>query len=101
MADKMDGQQEEDEELIAAFKKFGATDVNDVISIETLRDNLMNLGAEEFNDEDLWLIFDEIAGASKKPLLRDTKSANSNGFDPANTKHGISFEDFMLMMMAK
>ena len=36
-------QQEQDEELIAAFKIFGATSADDVISVETLREALKEL----------------------------------------------------------
>ncbi len=42
MADQM-MQQEQDEELIAAFKVFGATSADDVISVETLHRALKDL----------------------------------------------------------
>ena len=63
---------EPDEELIAAFKAFGASSVDDKITFEKLKDALAEQGAhEEFNDEDLQIIFDEIAEASNKPLLEE------------------------------
>ena len=55
-----------------------------MITLETLRDNIRELEAEAFDEEDLQLIFDEIAGASKKPLLRDARNGvNSNDFESA------------------
>ena len=62
-------QQEPDEELIAAFKFFGVEDVDDQISIEKLSEVLAANG-DNFTDTELKMIFEEIAGASRKPLLR-------------------------------
>ena len=52
MADQM-GQQEEDEELIAAFKRFGVNSVDDVITLETLKATLVELEEDLFDDEEL------------------------------------------------
>ena len=66
MADQMMAQ-EQDEELVAAFKLFGAPDINGQISLQSLEDAIKQYEGEEFTQEELAIIFDEIAGASKKP----------------------------------
>ena len=82
----------QDEELIAAFKLFGANSSEDVISFEKLKDTLSGMGSlEEFKDDELQLIFGEVAGASQR-----TSGDNGSG-----ESVGISLTDFMLMMMAK
>ena len=44
----------QDEELIAAFKLFGANSSEDVISFEKLKDTLSGMGSlEEFKDDEL------------------------------------------------
>ena len=93
MAEQMQ-QQEQDEELIAAFKLFGAKSAEDVISYETLEESLRELQTlDEFKDDELRIIFDEIAGASQRTTAEDDESLNGSP--------GISLTDFMLMMMAK
>ena len=101
-------QQEQDEELIAAFKLFGASDVRDTITFDALKNSLSDLDPGEFNDEELKIIFDEIAGASKKPNMKmrapsvGVQRDNLNGDSVnENGERGINFTDFMLMMMAK
>ena len=93
MAEQMQ-QQEQDEELIAAFKLFGAKSAEDVISYDTLEESLRELATlDEFKDDELRIIFDEIAGASQRTTAEDDESLNGSP--------GISLTDFMLMMMAK
>ena len=59
--------QEPDEELIAAFKVFGAKDENDTISFHRLEQALKEINSlEEFEAGELRLIFNEIEGASRK-----------------------------------
>ena len=66
MAEQMQ-QQEQDEELIAAFKVFGAKSSDDIISFETLEGALKEMDSyDEFKDEELRLIFNEVAGASQR-----------------------------------
>ena len=101
---------QQDEELIAAFKFFGAKDENDIINFETLQNALNrdeNKENETFGDEDLMMIFNEIAGASSKPITstnsneKQMASIHGNSEDAESKQKGISFKDFMLMMMAK
>lgn len=89
----------QDEELIEAFKSFGVNDENQLISKEML-DGYLRANDEVFKQEDLDLIFDEIAGASKKPIIGQSHTDADNAGGAAQ-KEGISFKDFMLMMMAK
>ena len=91
--------QQQDEELIAAFKFFGAQDEHDKISFETMKEALKAQEENDFTDEDLLLIFNEIAGASEKPITGGTKENRSQDDGAANQL--LSFKDFMLMMMAK
>ena len=62
-------QEEPDEELIAAFKMFGADDVESSVTVEKLRGVLAENG-EVFTETELNMIFEEIAGASEKPKSR-------------------------------
>ena len=107
MADQMH-QQEQDEELIAAFKLFGAENVKDVIKFDQLQAALDELDGGEFKEDELQIIFDEIAGASKKPNMRQRgpgslarDNSNADNLNNDDGARGISFTDFMLMMMAK
>ena len=102
MADQMSAQ-EQDEELIAAFKIFGASGPDDIISLEGLSNALENMEAnKEFEEGELKIIYDEIAGASRKPMLLNEGQVRPIGYDdPVDQREGISFTDFMLMMMAK
>ena len=101
MADQMMAQ-EQDEELIAAFKLFGADDINGQITLENLEAAIKQYEGEEFTQEELTIIFDEIAGASKKPQMRNPRLKNQHSsLDDEILPRGISFTDFMLMMMAK
>ena len=100
MADQMMAQ-EQDEELIAAFKRFGPSDVKDVITLESLATAIKKHDGEEFKEEDLTLIFNEISGAAKKPKRGGSGAFNSGHGQDNGEPRGISFTDFMLMMMAK
>ena len=53
------------EEMVELFKAFGATDAHDVITIGDL-DKALKEGGETFNDAELTLIFEELAGAFKR-----------------------------------
>ena len=101
---------QQDEELIAAFKFFGAENENDSITFETLRNALNNEDNkenEQFTDEELEIIFNETAGASSKPITQGAtgnvmqESILKNNDEDENQPKGINFKDFMLMMMAK
>ena len=94
---------QQDEELIAAFKLFGAKDHEDHINFETLQFYLREEENETFSDEDLEMLYSEIAGASNKPMnsSNDPGSLRQLEEDSAQKNKGISFKDFMLMMMAK
>ena len=64
---------QQDEELIAAFKFFGAENENDFITFDVLRNALNNEDNkenEQFTDEELEIIFNETAGASSKPITQ-------------------------------
>jgi Ca2+-binding EF-hand superfamily protein len=78
MTDEMQ-QNQLDEELIEAFKCFGAADDTDCFGIDELRSTLEKAG-EKISEDDLKLLFDET------DVDEDGK---------------IGFRDFMLMMMAK
>ena len=58
-------EREHEEEMVELFKAFGATDINDVITVGDL-DKALQQGGESLNDKDLNLIFEELAGAAKR-----------------------------------
>ena len=74
-------EQVQDEELIAAFKIFGAESIEDEISIDRLKVALEACESNEFDDEELRIIFDEIAGASKKPMMKQKTKQQSLEID--------------------
>ena len=81
MADQMSAQ-EQDEELIAAFKVFGASGPDDVIGYEGLAQALEEMEAnKEFEEGELKIIYDEVAGASRKPMLLNEGQARPVGYD--------------------
>ena len=84
MADQMQGQKQ-DEELIAAFKYFGADSEKEVITFERLQ-AVLHKDDEGFAPGELKIIFDEIAGASRKPTLRGAAAAR-------NSRLGDELED--------
>ena len=83
---------EEDEELVELFKSFGALDVHDVIT-EGKLDNALRAGGEILQPAELTLIYEELAGASKRLAM------------PADRRYmraaGMTFNDFLLMLLAK
>ena len=80
MADQMQAQ-EQDEELIAAFKIFGAESIEDEITMDQLKVALEECDSNEFDEEELQIIFDEIAGASKKPMMKQRSKQQSLEMD--------------------
>ena len=85
-------EREQEEEMVELFKAFGATDINDVITVGDL-DKALQQGGESLNDKDLNLIFEELAGATKRQFQQPEKR-----YQRAT---GLSFPDFLLMMMPK
>ena len=58
-------EREHEEQMVELFKAFGATDINDVITVGDL-DKALQQGGESLNDKDLNLIFEELAGSAKR-----------------------------------
>ena len=71
-----------------------------MITIENLAKAIKEEDGEDFDSEELKIIFDEIAGASLKKKKRGSSTQRSIDNLEDEVK-GISFTDFMLMMMAK
>ena len=53
--------------------------MKDVISKEKLAEAIKELDSEEFKDDELTLIFNEIAGAAKKPNMRNARGGLDRG----------------------
>ena len=91
MSDQMK-EQTHDEEMVGLFKSFGPSNVSEAITIGGL-DNALREADEIFKPEELQMIFDELAGATKRATMTaERKFQNSNG---------ITFHDFLLMMLPK
>ena len=78
--------------MVQLFMAFGATDVNDVITVGDL-DKALIEGGEQLNDKDLNIIFEELAGTARRQSQSTEKRYQR--------VTGLSFADFLLMMMPK
>ncbi len=84
--------EDKDEEMVELFKAFGAHDDNGIITVAGLEKALQD-GGDGFKESELNMLFEEIAGASKRP----TMSAERRYL----RAQGINFQDFLLMMLPK
>ena len=78
--------------MVALFKSFGAENTSDVITIGQLAEALKD-GGDVLKPEELNEIFVELAGSTKRSTLSAEKK-----FERAQ---GITFHDFMAMMLPK
>ena len=78
--------------MVVLFKSFGPENLNDMITIDKLASALKE-GGEVLKSEELEAIFYDLAGQTKRSRLPAEKR-----FDKAA---GITFEDFMAMMLPK
>ena len=60
--------EEKDEEMVELFKSFGAHDVNGIITVASL-DKALQEGGDGFKQSELNMLFEELAGAAKRPSL--------------------------------
>ena len=81
-----------EEEMVELFKSFGPSGIEDVITIGALNDSLTSNG-EILKDPELNMIFEELAGQTKRYSLTAEKR-----FDRTQ---GITFHDFLLLMLPK
>lgn len=88
----MSTKENKDEEIVALFKSFGPDCNTDVITIGQLADALKE-GGDVLKPEELNEIFVELAGSTKRSTLSAEKK-----FERAQ---GITFHDFMAMMLPK
>ena len=84
------GQREE--EIVELFKDFGPTNINEVITVGKL-DETLKKGGENLKDHELNMIFEELAGQTKRQSQKAEKR-----FDRTQ---GITFHDFLLLMLPK
>ena len=59
---------DKDEEMVELFKSFGAHDDNGVITVGGLEKALQE-GGDSMKEAELNMLFEELAGASKRPSL--------------------------------
>jgi Ca2+-binding EF-hand superfamily protein len=83
---------EAEEDFVSLFKSFGAIDINDVITVGNL-DQAMKEEGENLRDEELQLIFEELAGTSKR-----AQQSAERRYARAT---GLTFHDFLLLLLAK
>ena len=84
--------QEREEEMVELFKDFGPSNVTEVITVANLDDTLKK-GGENLKEHELNMIFEELAGQTKRQSLNPEKR-----FDRTQ---GITFNDFLLLMLPK
>ena len=81
-----------EEEMVELFKDFGPANINEVITVGCF-DETLKSGGENFKDHELNMIFEELAGQTKRQSQKAEKR-----FDRTQ---GITFHDFMLLMLPK
>ena len=81
-----------DEVVVELFKSFGADDVGGVITVGML-DKALKEGGDSMKDSELNMLFEEIAGQTKRPQLSAERRYVRS--------QGISFHDFLLLLLPK
>ena len=84
--------QVQDEEVVELFKAFGASDQNGIITCGDF-DRVLKESGESLKDDELNLIFEELAGQTKRQTLPAEKRFER--------QHGITFHDFLLLLLPK
>ena len=83
---------EQEEEVVSLFRAFGAQDQSGIITCGDF-DRVMKESGECLKDDELNLIFEELAGQTKRQTLPAEKRFER--------QHGITFHDFLLLLLPK